>query len=83
MELYLYSPSGPSWPVLGRTLPFTLKMVTVLILLRRSTRRHIPAGEDLRHRRRQNLEFRKDVSVAHATVRDSALRLSKECQTVL
>jgi hypothetical protein len=24
VELYLYSPSGPSWPVLGRTLPFTL-----------------------------------------------------------
>jgi hypothetical protein len=23
VELYLYSPSGPSWPVLGRTLPFT------------------------------------------------------------
>jgi len=23
VELYLYSPSGPSWPVLGRTCPFT------------------------------------------------------------
>ena len=23
VELYLYSHSGPSWPVLGRTLPFT------------------------------------------------------------
>jgi hypothetical protein len=23
VELYLYSPSGPSWPVLGSTLPFT------------------------------------------------------------
>jgi hypothetical protein len=23
LELYLYSPSGSSWPVLGRTLPFT------------------------------------------------------------
>jgi hypothetical protein len=23
VELYLYSPSGPSWPVLGRNLPFT------------------------------------------------------------
>ena len=22
-ELHLYSPSGPSWPVIGRTLPFT------------------------------------------------------------
>jgi hypothetical protein len=22
VELYLYSPSGPSWPVLGRTLPY-------------------------------------------------------------
>jgi len=22
VELYVYSPSGPSWPVLGRTLPF-------------------------------------------------------------
>jgi hypothetical protein len=24
VELYLYSPPGPSWPVLGRTLPCTL-----------------------------------------------------------
>ena len=24
VELYLYSPSGPSWPVLGRALPFTV-----------------------------------------------------------
>jgi hypothetical protein len=24
VELYLYSPSGPSWPVLGRTLPLPL-----------------------------------------------------------
>ena len=23
VELYLYSPSGPSWPVLGRTLPLS------------------------------------------------------------
>jgi hypothetical protein len=23
VELYLYSTSGPSWPVIGRTLPFT------------------------------------------------------------
>jgi hypothetical protein len=23
VELYLYSPSGPSWPLLGKTLPFT------------------------------------------------------------
>ena len=23
VELYLYSPSGPSWPVMGRTLTFT------------------------------------------------------------
>ena len=23
VELYIYSLSGPSWPVLGRTLPFT------------------------------------------------------------
>jgi hypothetical protein len=23
VELYLYSPSGPSWPIIGRTLPFT------------------------------------------------------------
>jgi hypothetical protein len=25
VELYLYSPSGPSWPVLGRTLPFNCR----------------------------------------------------------
>jgi hypothetical protein len=24
VELYLYSPSGPSWPILGRTLPLPL-----------------------------------------------------------
>ena len=52
----------------------------MLVLLRRSTRRHTPADEDLRHRRRQNLEFRKDVSFERATVRNSALQLSKECQ---
>jgi hypothetical protein len=28
VELYLYSPSGPSWPVLGRTLPLPLPFVT-------------------------------------------------------
>jgi hypothetical protein len=27
VELYLYSPSGPSWPVLGRTLPLPLPVV--------------------------------------------------------
>jgi hypothetical protein len=26
VELYLYSPSGPSWPVLGWTLPFTVRV---------------------------------------------------------
>jgi hypothetical protein len=26
VELYLYSPSGPSWPVLGRTLPLPLPL---------------------------------------------------------
>ena len=24
VELYLYSPSGPQWPVIGRTLPLTV-----------------------------------------------------------
>jgi hypothetical protein len=28
VELYFYSPSGPSWPVLGRTLPFTFTLYT-------------------------------------------------------
>ena len=28
VELYLYSPSGPSWPVLGQTLPFTFAFVS-------------------------------------------------------
>jgi hypothetical protein len=27
VELYLYSPSGPSWPILGRTLPLPLTLV--------------------------------------------------------
>jgi hypothetical protein len=27
VELYLYSPSGPSWPVIGRTLPLPLYMI--------------------------------------------------------
>jgi hypothetical protein len=26
VELYLYSPSGPSWPVIGKTLPFNNKI---------------------------------------------------------
>ena len=28
VELYIYSPSGPSWPVLGRTLPLPLACQT-------------------------------------------------------
>ena len=28
VELYLYFPSGPSWPVLGRTLPSTFTFIT-------------------------------------------------------
>jgi hypothetical protein len=28
VDLYLYSPSGPSWPVIGLTLPFTTLMLT-------------------------------------------------------
>ena len=35
VELYLYSPSGPSWPVKGRTFTFTLN--TVDIKLRNGT----------------------------------------------
>jgi hypothetical protein len=31
VQLYLYSPSGPSWPVLGRTLPFFTFAQTPLI----------------------------------------------------
>jgi hypothetical protein len=27
VDLYLYSPSGPSWPVLGRTLPYLILLV--------------------------------------------------------
>jgi hypothetical protein len=29
VQLYLYSPSGPSWPVLGRTLPLTFTPVVI------------------------------------------------------
>jgi hypothetical protein len=36
VELYFYSPSGPLWPVLGWTLPFT---VTVVIQLQYTARR--------------------------------------------
>jgi hypothetical protein len=32
VELYLYSPSGPSWPVIVLTLPFTIQY-TILIYL--------------------------------------------------
>jgi hypothetical protein len=32
VELYLYSPSGPSWPVIGRTLPLPLLVFVVLKL---------------------------------------------------
>jgi hypothetical protein len=30
VELYLYSPSGPSWPVLGRTLPLPGPLAAVV-----------------------------------------------------
>jgi len=35
VKLYLYSPPGPSWPVLGRTLPslFTFNKATVFLLV--------------------------------------------------
>ena len=31
VELYLYSPSGPSWPVIGRTLPLSLPLPLLYI----------------------------------------------------
>ena len=31
VELYLYSPSGPSWPVIGRTFTFTLYIYIYII----------------------------------------------------
>jgi hypothetical protein len=34
VELHLYSSSGPSWPVLGRTLPFIVRSVVICSLLR-------------------------------------------------
>ena len=36
VELYLYPPSGPSWPVLGWTLRFTLPVLVVLAVVRLS-----------------------------------------------
>ena len=33
VELYLYSPSGPSWPVMGRTLPLPLPLHFIFKLL--------------------------------------------------
>ena len=32
VELYFYSPSGPSWPVIGWTLPLSLSLHTTLLL---------------------------------------------------
>ena len=32
VRLYLYSPSGPSWPVMGAPLPFTLGICNKRIL---------------------------------------------------
>jgi hypothetical protein len=32
VELYLYSPSGPSWPVLGRILPLSVLIYSVKVL---------------------------------------------------
>jgi hypothetical protein len=29
VQLYLYSPSGPSWPVLGWTLPFLYQIISI------------------------------------------------------
>jgi hypothetical protein len=31
VELYLYSPFGPSWPFLGRTLPFTFTSINEVL----------------------------------------------------
>jgi hypothetical protein len=39
VELYLYSPSGLSWPVLGRTLPLPLFITTVTVSSRSA---HVP-----------------------------------------
>jgi hypothetical protein len=33
VELYLYSPSGPSWPVIGRTLPLPLPFTIIIIII--------------------------------------------------
>jgi hypothetical protein len=33
LDLYLYSPSGPSWPVLGWTLPLLLLLLLLLLLV--------------------------------------------------
>ena len=35
VELYLYFPSGPSWPVLGRTLPFFTLWEVALLHIRK------------------------------------------------
>jgi hypothetical protein len=33
VEIYLYSPSGPSWPVIGRTFTFTdVKMIIITVI---------------------------------------------------
>jgi hypothetical protein len=37
VEIYLYSLSGPSWPVLGRTLPLPLVPKMLMILYEQST----------------------------------------------
>jgi hypothetical protein len=37
VELHLYSPSGPSWPVTGRTLPFLPVAYTLILLTFQST----------------------------------------------
>jgi hypothetical protein len=33
VELYIYSPSGPSWPVLGRTLLLPTSQVIIIIII--------------------------------------------------
>ena len=33
VELYLYSPSGPSWPVIERTFTITIIIIIIIIII--------------------------------------------------
>jgi len=50
VELYIYSPSGRSWPVLGLTFTFTFNITILRGVFRPRQTRQLPRAVDLKER---------------------------------